>query len=205
MDQGLIQMFKAHYLQKMWVPLVWSVTCLWTNLRRLLKLLRRLGCNSKRTWCGAIGRSTLFVMRFGKCGMPGRRCGALHLWGLEKVLSRVRRRHKMLRPVREAFEGAPQLPWVGKEGWPGQTWGRRHWLFAGDDRQGTVDRGPRQTGEAAALVRGGGWNSAAACGTIDDKAADGEGPAALLRDSEPGDGPPGGDGHWFWAGRTNEA
>ena len=37
MDQGVIQMFRAHYLQKMWCALVRTAMCLWTSLRQPLE------------------------------------------------------------------------------------------------------------------------------------------------------------------------
>ena len=115
----------------------------------------------------------------------------LHLWGVEKALSGVHHRLQGLWPVREAFRGAPR---VGEEGRPERARGRRHWLFAGDDRREAVD------GEAAASIGKGGRGWAAAHGAINDEAADRL--AAFLYHSETGDGPPGGDGPWCRAGRT---
>ena len=52
MDQGVIRMFKTHYLQKTWRALSMKYDA---NLRKPLKLPWRLRWNARKTWCGVIG------------------------------------------------------------------------------------------------------------------------------------------------------
>ena len=80
MEQGVIKMFKAHYLQKSWRSLSMKCDGSLNKLEKAAQLLRRLRWNFRKTCCGVIESPTPFLTQFGMSEMSGKRCGVLHPW-----------------------------------------------------------------------------------------------------------------------------
>ena len=72
MDQGIIRMFKVHFLQKCWRALSLKCDVSLDELEKALKL-PRTPWKFKKTWCGGIGGNTPSVMPFSMSEMPGGR------------------------------------------------------------------------------------------------------------------------------------
>ena len=120
MDQGVIRMFKTHYLQKTWRAFSMKCDASLSELEKATQatMETEVECQKnvvQRHWRG-VYHSWRYLACAGCLEGGGR---VLHLWGLEKALSSVRRRLQGLRPHREAFREVPQVTQVDEES---QAW-----------------------------------------------------------------------------------
>ena len=71
MDQGVIKMFKAHYLQKSWCSLSIKCEVSLDELEKAAQAPERPRWNFRRAWCSVIGSPTPSMTPFGMSAMPG--------------------------------------------------------------------------------------------------------------------------------------